>query len=555
LVGIRIARGGVQNYGADGAEYIEHSARLAVVRHLRSADWGAPWEALVEADQSFPPLLHVLTGMLGEWTSHSAEWAASMSVLWLLLLSFAVGVVASELAARRSVGFAAATGLLLLPAAHGFATRYYYDLPMTALLWCSAASFLRYRQRAPLLGGGLAGLLLGAAALTKWPALAFGAPLIFGAFLCTGSEGRPRWRQRSLALGSATLVCSLGVPSFLAGRGDETSLARMARVGLDSAPPHTWTAEWAGPIGLVLSRISSRLGLFGWDDVTFYLLRSVTSVFSPLLAGLVLLLLIRWLARGRSGWRFVGTVLLGHACFLLGLVPLLDDRFLLPAAPALIVAATIAWSGLSPGLRKGVGATILTAGLLVALDFHASPSTPWNQPLILSHGDHDTVPCTLARGLGAASSVEHRGWSRADSLEHSLTTTTRGCVSPRRQPRSSHRDPVWQAIQACSSPSLGIPVETQLFTAQGDKEWFTYRAILDELAPGGRATEVVGICPTEGHAPFSGPLPSLVVAGAETGLPGCLDAAEWELATTVDDPGGGPALLLFRQTGSPVCGP
>jgi hypothetical protein len=98
-------------------------------------------------------------------------------------------------------------------------------------------------------------------------------------------------------------------------------------------------------------------------------------------------------------------------------------------------------------------------------------------------------------------------------------------------------------------------VETLLFTAQGDKDWFTYRAILDELAPGGRATEVVGICPTEGHAPFSGPLPSLVVAGAEIGLPECLDPAEWELATAVDDPGGGPALLLFRQTGSPVCGP
>jgi 4-amino-4-deoxy-L-arabinose transferase-like glycosyltransferase len=552
---IRIARGGVQNYGADGAEYIEHSARLAVVRHLRNTDWSSPWGSFVGADQSFPPLLHVLTGTLGEWTSHSAEVAASASVLWLLLLSLAVGVLASELTARRSVGFAAATGLLLLPAAHGFATRYYYDLPMTALLWCSAAAFLRYRQRAPLLGGGLAGLLLAAAALTKWPALAFGAPLILGAFLCAGSEGRPRWMERSLALGSATLVCCGAVASFLAGRGDKTSLARMARVGLDSGAPHTWTAQWDGPVGLALSRVSNRIGLFGLEDVTFYLLRSVTSIFSPLLACFVALLIIRWLARGRTGWRFVGTVLLGHACFLLGLVPLLDDRFLLPAAPALVVAATIGWSGLSPRLRQGLGTGILAAGLLVALDFHAAPQSPWNQPLILSPGDHDTVPCTLARGLGASGSVEHRGWSRADSSGRSLAAATRGCVSPRPQPRTAHRGRVWQAIQACAAPSLGIPVETHLFTPQGDKEWFTYRAILDELAPGGRATEVVGVCPTVGHAPFAGPLPSLVVAGSEAGLPGCLDPAAWELAETVDDPGGGPALLLFRRTGSSVCGP
>jgi hypothetical protein len=361
--------------------------------------------------------------------------------------------------------------------------------------------------------------------------------------------------ERSLALGSATLVCCGAVASFLAGRGDDTSLARMTRVGLDSGPPHSWTAQWDGPVGLALSRIASRIGLFGGEDVTFYLLRGATSIFSPLLAGFVAILIIRWLASGRSGWRFVGTVLLGHACFLLGLVPLLDDRFLLPSAPALIVGATIGWSSLSPGLRKRVGACILTAGLLVALDFHAAPQSPWNRPAVLSPGDGDRVPCTLARGLGAASSVEHRGWSRADSLGDDLATATRSCVSHRAQPRTAHREQVWRMIRACASPSLGIPVETKLFTAQGDKEWFTYRALLDELASGGRATKVVGICPTEGHAPFSGPLPSLVVAGAETGLPGCLDAAEWELATTVDDPGGGPALLLFRQTGSLVCGP
>jgi len=40
----------------------------------------------------------------------------------------------------------AAAATLLVPAAHGFATRYYYDLPMIALLWLGVACVLAAGQ-------------------------------------------------------------------------------------------------------------------------------------------------------------------------------------------------------------------------------------------------------------------------------------------------------------------------------------------------------------------------------------------------------------------------
>ena len=551
LVLLRIARGGVDNYGSDGAEYIEHSARLAVVRHMRNADWTAPWDLLVGADQSFPPLLHVLTGAVGEWTSHSATAAASTSVFWLLLLSVAVGGVTTEITARRSTGYVAATGLLLLPAAHGFATRYYYDLPMTALLWSSAAVFLRYRQRAPLLGGGAAGLIFASAALTKWPALAFGIPILAGALICQASDGQARWLNRSVALGSGALVSSGLLASFLATRGDDTSLARMTRVGLDSAPPHTWTAEWEGPLGLVVRTLSSRLGAFGLEDVTFYFLRAASSVFSPLLAILAATLFARWLMKGRLGWRLIGAVLIGHSAFLLAVVPVLDDRFLLPAAPVAVIAAAIGWSGLSSRSRRFVGAATLAIGLGVALDFHAGPPAAYNRPVVLAAGDGDKVPCTLARGLGAAGSVENRGWSRADSVAASADRC--GTVRPRA--RNAYRDLVWPAIERCSPPRLGIPVEAPLFTPQGDKEWFTYRSRLGELTESRQATGVVAICPSEGHEPFTGPLPPLVVYGAQAGFPPCLDPDNWIALPQLPDPSGAPPAVILRDQSSEPCSP
>jgi len=493
----------------------------------------------------------MLTGLVGEWTSHSATAAASTSVFWLLLLSVAVGAITTEVTARRSTGFVAATGLLLLPAAHGFATRYYYDLPMTALLWSSAAVFLRYRQRAPLIGGAAAGLLFAAATLTKWPAVAFGVPIIAGTLLCQASDGRARWLNRSVALGSGTLVSSGLLASFLSGRGDDTSLARMTRVGLESAPPHTWTAEWEGPLGLVVRTLSSRVGTFGLEDIAFYFLRAISSVFSPLLALLAAALFARWLFKGRLGWRLVSAVLIGHSAFLLAVVPVLDDRFLLPSAPVLVVAAAIGWSGLSNRARQIVGATTLALGLGVALDFHAGPPAKYNRPIVLAAGDGYKVPCTLARGLGAAGSVENRGWSRADSVAVSAGR----CGTLRPRGRNAYREFVWPRIERCSPPKLGVPVEAPLFTPQGDKEWFTYRSLLSELTESRQTMDVVAICPTEGHEPFTGPLPPLVVYGAHAGFPHCLDPDDWIALPEVTDPNGAPSAVVLRAQSSAPCSP
>jgi hypothetical protein len=554
LVVVRLHREGVQSYGSDGAEYIEHSARLRVVQQLRDSPGSSSWDVLIGSDHSFPPLLHLLTGKLGELLGHhGAEAAAATGILWLLLLSAALGLLVTEISGRRTVGYAAATGLLLLPAAHGFATRYYYDLPMTALLWSAAAIFLRFRQRAPILGGATAGLLFAAACLTKWPAIPFGIPLLLGALLCRGGEGRERWAARCIALGTCVLTCAGILASFLHGRGDDTSFARMTRVGLDEAPPHVWTTQWDGPVGLIAQGVTSRMGSLEAGDLSFYLLRGFTSVFSPLLAVIVLGLGARWLLRGRLGWRLVLCVVLGHSLFLLGLVPLLDDRFLLTGAPALLIPASLAWSGLTKSGRRVMGAGIVTLGLLMALDFHAAPPMPWSGPIRLAEGNGDDIPCTEARGISAASSVEHRGWSRADSLEWGREAAGDPCTEPRAPARRALRERVWAHVQGCETEAVGLAVEAPLFSYRGDKEWFVYRGELDQVGRGQRAITVREICPTEGHAPFSGPLPPLVLYAGRRGAPACLVAANWEALPAIEDPDGGAPVFLLRLIGTKVC--
>ena len=569
---LRLKQEGIQAYGADGAEYIEHAAKLSILEHYRNVGWAAPWQAFVGADAAFPPFLHTVTLGLGAVVGHSAGPTAATGILWLFLLALSVGSSTQSITGQTRVGFAAATATVLLPAAHGFAGRYYYDLPMTALIWLSVAAFLRGRQRAPLLGGLVSGGLLAAACLTKWPALAFALPLLVGAAAVSAADGTPRWGRRILSL-MVSLATAGGVLSlFLAGRGHDTSLSVMVRSGLDKSPSGSWTTSWDGPFGLVIDSLLPRVSALSWTDLSFYPLHLTISVFSPLLSILLLFLLFRWLRVGRVGGALIVATGLGHALFLWGVVPVLDDRFLLVGAPTLLIAATVAWSGLPPQPRRFIAVLAIALGLLVAVDFHSETRLLWSAPVTVLEPTGES-PCSELRGLALVSSVEHRGWSRRDEQDNrwpSESWDDEACRRRRPPARPLFREQLWQALSPCKATAIGIVPEQPLVHPEGDREWLNYRGLLDRLSSGREPLRVVDLCSEEEQGLSADGPPDLILTAVwpdeEPTLPSCtgedtrrvphhaLTSSRWVLHERVSAPREGVGVAIFAPQGSAPCG-
>jgi hypothetical protein len=572
LVLLRLRQEGIQAYGADGAEYIEHAAKLSILEHYRSVGWTSPWEAFVGADAAFPPFLHTVTLGLGALIGHSAGPTAATGILWLFLLALSVGSSTQSITGQSRIGFAAATATVLLPAAHGFAGRYYYDLPMTALIWLSVAAYLRGRQRAPLVAGLVSGGLLAAACLTKWPALAFALPLLIGATAVSAADGTPRWGRRGLSL-FVCLATAGGVLSlFLAGRGTDTSLSVMVRSGLDKSPSGSWTSNWDGPFSLVLDSLAPRVSALSWTDLSFYPLHLIVSVLSPLLSLLLFFLLLRWLKVGRVGGALLIATGLGQGLFLWGIVPVLDDRFLLVGAPTLLIAATVGWSGLAAGPRRIIAFIAIGLGLLVAADFHLESRLLWSTPVTLLEPTEDS-PCSELRGIGLVSSVEHRGWSRRDEQDNrwpSEPWIDESCRRRRPPSRTQFRESVWQALSGCKTTAIGIVPEQPLIHPEGDREWLNYRGLLDRLSSDKAPLQVVDLC-SEGQLEPSEERPPGVILTAvwpneEPKLPSCsnesvqnvahraLTSSRWVLHQRVSDPQEGIGVAIFTPQDSSPCG-
>jgi len=526
LVALRVARDGVQPYGSDGAEYIEHAARLAVREHVLRGEVLNPWRLLTTSDGSFPPLLHLVTLPI-----QSAEVAAATGIAWMLLLAASVGVTAAAIARRIDVGAAAATGTLLVPAVSGMASRYYYDLPMIALLWAAAAVLVTGAGRRPIRTGVVAGLLFWAAAITKWAALPFGPPILLGALLVglrRGEVGAAGPKRRVIAGSICAGVCAVLCLAFLAGRSGDNSFAKMGRVAFVDGTPRQWESASDAPNALsaALQSVGGRLTSLQIEDLAFYPLRLGTSIFG--VAGLlvVLALGVVWLRRGAPGAVLVIAAGAGHAAFLLGVMPVLDDRFAAVGAPALVVAAALGWGALEPRRRRLVGTSVVMLGLLMAVDFHLGTDAPWNREVSVLVVDRDDFPPTAARGLGASSSTEQRGWARAD-----------------RQPprREALRGALWAAVRGCGATGLGLLPERPLLRPEGDLEWARYASLRDRGSP-----RVGVVCGADGTWEHDVPL-DLVAVVVGGGLPRCLDASGWRRAVTVPADDGGAGVDLWAR--------
>ena len=339
------------------------------------------------------------------------------------------------------------------------------------------------------------------------------------------------WRRGLAALALAAAVC-LG---FLLASGPDNSFGMMANATFAAEPSDFIQPGDGGWFGLVAGRFGERLLDAGWRGLLWYPLRAVTAVLSPLLA--VAVGLVLW--RGRAALRPVGrlavAVLVGHGLFLLLVLPVWDERFLLPGVPAVALALSLA----KPDRRGSLG--LLAAGLLVLLDFHAGPRGPHNAEVELLDGT-EHLPRTTARGLFATSSEEGRGWSRFDEDVPE---------------RAAFRVALWRAVRACGARHPTLLAERPLIDASGDHLWFQVHALERQLA-GEPAVEPEVLCmpnaPRGLHA-LRPALDLLITSRAEgLALPPCAQPAEWEAALGVDDPEGGVGALLWVRPGSGLCG-
>ncbi len=480
VVVARVARDGVQMYGCDAAPYIEHVARLHVLRAWREGSLLSPWDLFVSMDGAFPPLMHLLALPLGSVAGHQASVALLSGLPWLLLLALSVGSLTTSLAGDRLPGLAALVGVLFLPAAHGFATRYYYDLPMTALIWGAAAAMVAWSGERPAKAALVSGLVFSAACLVKWSALPFGLPILLGASLClcdgsTRTGLRERLSSRLFVVGASVVLAAVFCGLFLWSSGPDNSYNTMQAESFESgepAEPLPAFLEVILPAPLAFVVREAAAGLERWDGeaLRFYVLRAVTSVYSPVLAAVLLLLCLVWLLRDRRGAPLLLCAFLGNALFLLLVLRVLDDRFLLAVAPLPVVLAALAWSKL-PGIFRGlISVVVLVVGPAVALDFHFGVPGPWNRSVSLQGETESGSPPIVLRGLGLASSVKQLGWARSDEQG---------------QAQEPYREALWGTLTRCRYGRLGELDGRPVLGGCGDRFWWDYRGDLEELSHDG----------------------------------------------------------------------
>lgn len=557
IVVLRILGDGVPPYGTDGAQYIEHIARLTARSHLQNWDGWNLWTALVAADGSFPATLHFLTLPFGAVFGHSAETTTLTGICWLGLLATAVGSVTRRVSGRSDLGWMALSACLLVPAFHGMAARYYYDLPMLAMLWAGVALMVRAQGARLILYGLLAGCCFLLACLIKWSAIPYGLFLGFGALLLPRHGAAPSIRGRvSLALITGMPV-ALGLALYFGGIEGISSFGHQAHITVPAAQQqHGQAGPSLGGLVLLFGELPARLAAHSVASLAFYPLRMVSSLLSLPLAVLLGVLLWRWWRGLRLGAAGLATMVGGWTVFHLAVVPVLDDRFLIVVLPAFVVAAALGIGELSAPRARRLTRGIAALGLLTAVDVHfvhegwlSSPIELISERPVLGDGSLGT-PGTVLRGLSSAGSTDHRGWARRDEVG----------AAGRRADRRTLRDAVWVVAREQQAVVVGGTVESGAIDPAGDRDWWEYRSQLAAWTDGRGATSFSGVspaaisgsrvCRSSGSALWDNSDPThllLPVVSPWARLDPCVRPEDWELTQRIDDPEGGPGVTLWRR--------
>jgi len=446
----------VDTYGDSAAGYIEHLERVRVLSRL--SETGDGWLGrLRRSDGLYPPLLHILSAPAAWLGQQHPASVTGLGAVWLALTGLGASLVARRLDPRAAGPAFVAT--LLIPALHAVAPRYYYDLPMTALVWLSAA--LMAHSRRPM-SGALAGLLFALACGVKWSALPLGlGVLAAGAWL--GWSHTRSWRPALAA------VAVTGVLVVTAIFGGSTSWGAMGGATFQP-PPGLSLPDWSAPLdswrpglGHALGAMAIQARIDGLDRLLFYVHRLATTVISPALWLPGLAVVGLWIASGARAWSALAIAVVPTFAFVWLVVPPLDERFLLTLLPWLGVLTGLALANRrrwTSGLEWGAG----LIAVAVAADFHTGPSTPF-----------DTPPTPATQGLevpwrlGLSTSADRRGWARKrDVPDH----------------QEDLRKRVLAIVRRCGSTS--ITGSDRVISPTGDLNWWTFeleRAALVGEAP------------------------------------------------------------------------
>ncbi len=320
--------------GMDDAVHL--AGFLAVQAHLAEAtspaDCLIPWLTWYDSHGAYPPLVFQVMGQLGVWCGGLQGCGmACLNLFWLALSGMALyalalllfgGTPGGHWLGGRPVGVLAALLVTFSPVLSPFLTLFFLDLPAMAMLTLALAclaSFLRFQS--PLVAC-LAGVAVGAAALTKWTTLFGFVPAVLFTVIRVFRRASSQERGslgRALALALALLVAggllaarispSSDLPTEVFSSRDILGLVAGLAAGcalvlayalprLGSAPPRGLVLAscsgvfLAGPFFLtriapLLTRLSNDLGdasiRRGWDD-----LHHIYQVLDLPLAGLAL---------------------------------------------------------------------------------------------------------------------------------------------------------------------------------------------------------------------------------------------------------------------------
>jgi len=349
--------GALTSYGTGrSAAFGPHTVRLDVLRVLQDAAAGrssllaVPWAI----DGEYPPLTHVVTGLLVAPFGHSLDAAVLSGFVWVVLLALAVAGVAGRLGTGRFDAVAAsagATGILLLASFQAQAVRYYYDLPMTALLWVAVAVVLLGWDARPRLAAVGGGVLFALAGLAKWTTVPFGGLMGVGLLALAALSGTRRPRRLRVAAGSgvvAVVVAALYVVPGIVWTSTSSFLSQISTAG--------WAEEPAA--------------MASWPRIWFYPDGIVHAVLSPALALVLGGLLVVWLVRSRRGGALVGLVVVGQLGWLTLAMPTQDERFALTAVPALLVAGALGFAQMGRSARWILAPLTVVIAVVVGWDAH-----------------------------------------------------------------------------------------------------------------------------------------------------------------------------------------
>ncbi len=433
-----------------GSSWNQHAIRVGAL--MQSPDTNTnSWSGWIQQlDQQYPPLLHAIATAASPITGISAEEVGRAMVLWLLAVALGAGLTAWGLTGRSRVAMAAGTATLLVPALAATSLDYYYDLPMTGLLWCSVGTILVSRRKGSVLGGALAGVLFSAACLMKWSAIPQGLPFLFGALAFPLPTLASESKTRRALITVAALITS-GVLLFQFTAISMASWQEMGSVTLGEGQES-------------LSRIGRLFRTFripGPPKIGTYLLRTVTALLSPLLAGVVVLGTVQWLRSARPGALLFGLGLAVNAVFLLCFVPPADERFLYPLVPALVLPAVFGWASVRPRLRAaGAVAWIVISLAVIWVVHHGAPG--------LLNQAWKTNPQSdyRGRGLSLDSGDPAVGWFRADDA------ADRDVFAP-------DREELFAYLRSCGGETL--VVAQAALQDHADATWWDYRVALQKL--------------------------------------------------------------------------